>query len=536
VQASVNCSMLLSSIAVLFLLAAILIAGFASSSLVMAQQTGATTTTTTPPSETTTLTAPSPPSPPLTPEEQEQQTRLQNVMAATTQNLDETEKQIGGVVYTPRWSEPLWVEPGASSIVFAYCLPGEFAESGHEILGGFELEVLESYPLALPQNFMAWMMVVGNEDRQDRIPAAVGVVCASDANNAETRVLSPEEEQQINNVISQFTQVTSIDQVINIINNATTSPPQNGNSTNTRGGGGGGQDTTPPVLTVPNNMVLETTSEFGADLLYMVTARDDIDGTATLDEGSILTQDNLGGSITISCNPISQHPLPSGTHTVQCTATDSSGNRGTASFTVSVTTTTPVDTTPPVITGPGDLVLDATSPAGYDIGFDVYAKDDVDGTAVLTSLGNLINDGEQGEPKVGEDIIISCNPATNSLFPVGDTTLQCTATDSSGNVGTASYTITVRGPGTALAQEQPPAEEEGEAPAEEDTTTDEEGAGAGGTEDGDGEPAAPTTDEEGAAEGGGGGTDGGGGEPAAPTTEEAAAPPANDEGGGGGGG
>src|ERR687891_244899 len=225
--------MLLSSIAV-FLFAAILFVG--SPLLAMAQQTGTTITTTT--------------IPPLTPEEQEQQNRLQSVIAATNQNLDETEKQIGGVVYTPRWSEPVWVEPDSAAVLVAYCLPGEFAESGQEILGGFELEVLESYEIALPQGFMAWMMVIGNEDRQDRLPAAVGVICASDTNDVETRVLSPDEQQQINNVVQQFTtQVTNIEQVINIINNVTVNattpvtPPLPTNDTGGTpppGGGGGG--------------------------------------------------------------------------------------------------------------------------------------------------------------------------------------------------------------------------------------------------------------------------------------------------------
>jgi hypothetical protein len=114
-------------------------------------------------------------------------------------------------------------------VIIAYCLPGEFADSGQEILGGFGLEVLESYAVDLPQGFMAWMAVVGNEGDQlnRRFPAAVGVICASDLNDTQARVLSPEEQQQINNVISQFTtQVTNIDQVVNIINNVTT-PTQN---------------------------------------------------------------------------------------------------------------------------------------------------------------------------------------------------------------------------------------------------------------------------------------------------------------------
>src|ERR687892_895664 len=244
--------MLLGSVALF--LAAILFAG--SPLLAMAQQTA-------PPITTTTI-------PPLTPQEQEQQNRLQSVIAATNQNLDETEKEVNGIVYTPRWSQPVWVEPDSLSILIAYCLPGEFAESGQEILGGFELEVLESYEIALPQGFMAWMMVIGNEDRQDRLPAAVGVICASDTNDVETRVLSPDEQQEINNVVQQFTtQVTNIEQVINIINNVTTNgtgtttpppppPPPMGNGTGngTGGGGAGGipenataeADRTPPVV------------------------------------------------------------------------------------------------------------------------------------------------------------------------------------------------------------------------------------------------------------------------------------------------
>jgi hypothetical protein len=209
----------------------------------------------------TPLTPPSVTSPttlPLTPEEQAQQTRLQNVIAATTRDLNETEKQVSGVVFTPRWSEPVWVNANSIAVLVAYCLPGEFADSGQEILGGFGLEVLESYAVDLPQGFMAWMAVVGNEDIQNgrRFPAALGVICASDLNQADTRVLSPQEQQQINNVISQFTtiqntQITNIDQVINIIDDVTT-PTQN-----ETGGGGGGGMTPPPPTTEEQPLTVE---------------------------------------------------------------------------------------------------------------------------------------------------------------------------------------------------------------------------------------------------------------------------------------
>src|SRR5215216_1688171 len=164
---------------------------------------------------------------PLTQEELDQQNQLQNEIANTTRNLENGQKQINGVVYTPRWSNLVWVQPDSLSILFVYCLPGEFADSGQEILGGSELEVLESYSLAITNDLMVWFMVVENENENVRFPAAVGVICSSDVNDAETRVLSPQEQQDINNIIQQFitiqnTQVTNIDQVINIINNVTT--------------------------------------------------------------------------------------------------------------------------------------------------------------------------------------------------------------------------------------------------------------------------------------------------------------------------
>src|SRR5215217_569027 len=164
---------------------------------------------------------------PLTQEELDQQNRLQNEIANTTKNLENGQKQVNGVVYTPRWSNLVWVQPDSLSILFVYCLPGEFTDSGQEILGGSELEVLESYSLAVTNDLMVWFMVVENENENVRLAAAVGAICASDANDAETRVLSPQEQQEINNIIQQFitiqnTQITNIDQVINIINNVTT--------------------------------------------------------------------------------------------------------------------------------------------------------------------------------------------------------------------------------------------------------------------------------------------------------------------------
>ena len=193
--------------------------------------------------------------PPLTPEEQQQQEGLQSIMAATTRNLMQGQKQVDGLVYTPRWSNPVWVQPDSLSIAFAYCLPGEFAESGQHILGGSEMEVLESYSLAVTNDLTGWLMVVENQNQTDRLPSAVGAICSSDANVVEARILSPQEQIVINNIIQQFTtirttQITNITQVINIINNVTTNGTGGGTTTppptnDTGGNGTGGVESEP---------------------------------------------------------------------------------------------------------------------------------------------------------------------------------------------------------------------------------------------------------------------------------------------------
>jgi hypothetical protein len=191
---------------------------------------------------------------PLTPEEQLEQDRLQRTTTAITQNLEQGQKQINGIVYTPRWSEPVWVQPNSLSMLFVYCLPGEFADSGQEILGGSELEVLESYSLAVTADLTGWLMVVENEDEIVRLPAAVGVICASDANDPEARTLSQQEQIEINNIIRQFitvrnTVINNITQIINIINNVTT----NGTGGPTNDTGGPTNDTGGPITPPPTN-------------------------------------------------------------------------------------------------------------------------------------------------------------------------------------------------------------------------------------------------------------------------------------------
>lgn len=82
----------------------------------------------------------------------------------------------------------------------------------------------------------------------------------------------------------------------------------------------------------------------------------------------------------------------------------------------------PADLEPPVIHDAADRAVDAASPQGAIVPFAVYATDAVDPAPVLT-----------------------CTPPSGATFPIGTTTVTCTATDASGNAAAASFIVTVRG-------------------------------------------------------------------------------------------
>jgi PKD repeat protein len=120
---------------------------------------------------------------------------------------------------------------------------------------------------------------------------------------------------------------------------------------------------------------------------------------------------------------------------------------GTNTLQVTVTASTPPpeeeqDITPPVLVGPGVIIVNATTAnGGTPVTFAVRAEDQVDGIATLGEDGTTIVQDD-----VGGNINIFCDPASGSEFPIGDTTVQCTATDVAGNTGRGSFTVTVNPP------------------------------------------------------------------------------------------
>ena len=161
------------------------------------------------------------------------------------------------------------------------------------------------------------------------------------------------------------------------------------------------RDTTAPSVSAPGNVSVTTSDPSGAVVTYP-------DASAT---------DIVDGSLPASCSPPSGSTFPAGTTTVTCSATDSHGNTGSASFTVTVSVT---DTTPPVVSVPADIGTTSQSPGGTAVSFSASATDNLDGA--LTP---------------------SCSPPSGSTFPIGTTTVTCTATDTHGNSGSASFQVTV---------------------------------------------------------------------------------------------
>jgi HYR domain/Kelch motif/Galactose oxidase, central domain len=79
------------------------------------------------------------------------------------------------------------------------------------------------------------------------------------------------------------------------------------------------EDTEPPVLTVPADFTVGAFSPGGTTVFYFVSATDNSDGNPV-----------------VSCQPASGTFFPTGTNTVECTATDSWDNSARASFRVTV--------------------------------------------------------------------------------------------------------------------------------------------------------------------------------------------------------
>jgi hypothetical protein len=158
---------------------------------------------------------------------------------------------------------------------------------------------------------------------------------------------------------------------------------------------------TPPVLSLPTAMIVEADTTAGWTAAFSASASDAEDDPDP----------------TVGCTLASGAVLPVGSTTISCSATDSAGATASGSFAVTVR-----DTTAPSLSGmPSDRSVVTADPGGAAVTWSAPSADDV----------------ADASPSIG------CSPASGSTFPVGTTTVTCTATDASGNHASASFAVSV---------------------------------------------------------------------------------------------
>ncbi|HEV8486436.1 MAG TPA: HYR domain-containing protein, partial [Blastocatellia bacterium] len=152
-----------------------------------------------------------------------------------------------------------------------------------------------------------------------------------------------------------------------------------------------------PRLTVPGNMLFAAESPSGSVVNYNTTAVDENFASAT-----------------VTCSHPSGSIFPIGTTQITCTAVDGSGN-----FSAPATFHITVVDGPPNLFLPSDFEI-GTSSAGAQVLYVALADDTLSGP-----------------------VPVQCSPASGVIFPIGNTTVNCSATDGAGNTASGSFNIHV---------------------------------------------------------------------------------------------
>jgi hypothetical protein len=159
-------------------------------------------------------------------------------------------------------------------------------------------------------------------------------------------------------------------------------------------------DTEAPVVSCPLDIVqVNDDRACGARVFYNVTATD-----------------NCTANPAISSSPASGSLFAVGTTTVSSTATDDAGHSSTCTFTV--------------------MVRDVEQPE-INCGPAIIVNNDIGSCGAVINLPTTATDNCTANP------VISCTPASGSMFPVGTSLVNCSATDEAGNSDICINTVIV---------------------------------------------------------------------------------------------
>lgn len=142
-----------------------------------------------------------------------------------------------------------------------------------------------------------------------------------------------------------------------------------------------------------------------------------LQGSGDDQDGDALTYTWRRGATVLATSASAVVSLPPGLHSLILAVSDPSGDLAEDDVAVLIR-----DTTAPTVTHPANVSAVQNTPAGAVVTFAITATDAV------------------------SNPVVECSPASGSEFPLGTTTVVCTARDAAGNLATRSFNVRVSAP------------------------------------------------------------------------------------------